>query len=178
MNKRDEFSKKTIEILAKRVGYLCSNPDCRKSTVGPNSEENKSLSIGVAAHITAASQNGPRYDKKINSEKRRSLRNAIWLCQSCSVLIDKDTLMYNPAFLKNWKRHAESVSRKMIEGGKNDLPIFSLFSSNINNTEHALKFRYSKDKGFFCEIKNDEIKYEIFFNYFLKENEWNDRVFV
>tara|TARA_B100000929_G_scaffold5347_1_gene4503 strand:+ start:517 stop:705 length:189 start_codon:yes stop_codon:yes gene_type:complete len=56
---RDDFTKKTKEILAKRVGLLCSNPKCKKPTSGPNSDQNKSTNIGVAAHITAASVGGP-----------------------------------------------------------------------------------------------------------------------
>ena len=51
---RDDFSQNTIEILAKRVTYICSNPDCRKMTVGPNLDKKKATNIGVAAHIKAA----------------------------------------------------------------------------------------------------------------------------
>jgi len=35
---RDDFDLKTKEILAKRVGYRCSNPGCRKLTSGPRSD--------------------------------------------------------------------------------------------------------------------------------------------
>lgn len=31
-NQRDNFTKKTIEILTKRVSFICSNPTCQKST--------------------------------------------------------------------------------------------------------------------------------------------------
>ena len=55
---RDDFSAKTKEILAKRVTYKCSNPECKKPTIGPNSDPNKTVLIGVAAHITAASVGG------------------------------------------------------------------------------------------------------------------------
>ncbi len=55
---RDDFSRTTTDILAKRVGYLCSNPDCRNATIGANQKEYKSTSIGIAAHITAASPGG------------------------------------------------------------------------------------------------------------------------
>lgn len=39
--RRDDFSRQTIEILAKRVTYCCSNPECRKATIGPNVNKNK-----------------------------------------------------------------------------------------------------------------------------------------
>lgn len=38
-----DFNQKTVDVLAKRAGYVCSNPDCRVSTVGPNSNEKKLL---------------------------------------------------------------------------------------------------------------------------------------
>ena len=31
---RDDFIKRTIDLLAKRAGYLCSNPECNPPTVG------------------------------------------------------------------------------------------------------------------------------------------------
>ena len=52
---RDEFSVKTKEKLAKRVAYRCSNPQCRKPTIGPKDESDGTISIGEAAHIRAAS---------------------------------------------------------------------------------------------------------------------------
>jgi len=52
---RDDFPRPVVETLAKRVGNRCSNPGCRKWTSGPHSEDDKSLNVGVAAHITAAS---------------------------------------------------------------------------------------------------------------------------
>ena len=57
---RDDFTFKTKDTLAKRVGFLCSNPNCQMLTVGPNSNVEKHSNIGVAAHITAASEGGPR----------------------------------------------------------------------------------------------------------------------
>lgn len=51
---RDNFLKCTTRILAESVGYRCSNPNCRTDTVGPNEKENKSTSVGEAAHICDA----------------------------------------------------------------------------------------------------------------------------
>ena len=87
---RDDFSAKTIRILAARVGYHCSNPTCVCSTSGPALDEDRTINIGVGAHITAASPEGPRYDAKMASAERSSGANGIWLCQSCSKLIDSD----------------------------------------------------------------------------------------
>ena len=58
---RDDFSPKMIEALAKRASYICSNPDCRCLTLCPSTEDDeKYIYIGKAAHITAASEGGPR----------------------------------------------------------------------------------------------------------------------
>ena len=35
MNKRDDYSQKTIDTLCERVGGKCSNPNCRRETKGP-----------------------------------------------------------------------------------------------------------------------------------------------
>ena len=58
MNKRDDFSQKTIDRLCERVGGKCSNPNCRRETKGPHSNPQKRVSIGEAAHITAAAEGG------------------------------------------------------------------------------------------------------------------------
>jgi hypothetical protein len=50
----------------------------------------KPLILGVAAHITAASPDGPRYDQNLSSEQRKSPDNGIWLCQNCAKLVDND----------------------------------------------------------------------------------------
>ena len=67
---RDEFSVKVKDLLAKRVAYCCSNPECGMATIGPNSDAMKATSIGVAAHISAASTNGPRFDREMSEETR------------------------------------------------------------------------------------------------------------
>lgn len=55
---RDDFSKPTVDLLAKRAGYLCSNPECGIFTVGAAPTADKSIIVGVAAHITAAAPGG------------------------------------------------------------------------------------------------------------------------
>jgi len=113
---RDDFDARAKEILARRVGYRCSNPDCRKLTSGPQEDPTKAVSIGVAAHITAASEGGPRYDPSLSSEERGSVDNGLWLCQNCAKLIDSDVQRYTPELLREWKRQAEQRARDEIEG--------------------------------------------------------------
>ncbi|MBE7690187.1 hypothetical protein [Tenacibaculum piscium] len=42
MRKRHNFNQNTKETLAKRVGFRCSNPNCRKLTSGPATENDES----------------------------------------------------------------------------------------------------------------------------------------
>ena len=55
MNKRDDFSQKTIDRLCERVGGKCSNPNCRRETKGPHSNPQKRVSIGEAAPYNRSS---------------------------------------------------------------------------------------------------------------------------
>jgi hypothetical protein len=67
-------------------------------------------SIGVAAHITAASTGGPRFDPNLDVQARRSARNGIWLCASCSVAIDRDWETQTVSVLRGWKTQAEAAA--------------------------------------------------------------------
>ena len=104
---RDEFQNGTKEILARRVAYRCSNGECRKPTSGPQTNPGKAISIGVAAHITAASSGGPRFAPELSSSDRISPHNGIWLCQNCAKLIDSDPIRYTRELLLQWKQDAE-----------------------------------------------------------------------
>lgn len=114
-NCRDDFSSATKELLANRVGRKCSNPSCRKLTCGASSTPDKITNIGVASHICAAAKGGPRYDASMTPEERKSFENGIWLCQSCSKLIDTDTARYTKELLSNWKKIAEELAILEVE---------------------------------------------------------------
>jgi len=111
---RDDFSQTTKDTLAARAGHVCSNPHCRAPTSGPGSIEGRSLSLGVAAHITAASPGGPRYLAGLSAEERKNISNGIWLCTRCSSEIDKDHCMYPIDLLHNWKSEAEYYARSKL----------------------------------------------------------------
>ena len=113
-NNRDDFSSVVKDVLAKRVGYLCSN--CRQPTVGANQVPTKATSFGIDAHITAAAPGGPRFNADLMPEERRDIGNGIWLCGNCSILIDKDSLKYTVDILYEWKLKAEEESRQKLNG--------------------------------------------------------------
>lgn len=114
---RDDFSIGVNSALAKRVAHRCSNPDCRVITVGPHTDANRAVSVGVAAHITAASPGGPRYDLVLNSAQRKDASNGIWLCQTCAKLIDSDVVKYSTAVLTEWKNIAEQAAAIELQTG-------------------------------------------------------------
>jgi hypothetical protein len=111
---RDEFSPKTKRLLADRVGHVCSNPNCRAPTSGPRLESDKAVVAGDAAHITAASPNGPRYDPSLTSEERRHHSNGIWLCVRDARIVDQDKSRYTVELLRRWKAEAEEDAKKRL----------------------------------------------------------------
>ncbi|GAB5478545.1 MAG: hypothetical protein Marn2KO_20120 [Marinobacter nauticus] len=103
---RDNFSKKVIRTLREQVSYRCSNPECRVITAAPGDTEDGVNRVGQAAHISAASPSGPRYDKNMSAKERASENNGIWLCNICAKKIDNSPSEYPVETLKNWKTTA------------------------------------------------------------------------
>lgn len=116
MRRKDDFPAKVIERLRSRVAHRCSKPDCRVSTAGPGPGELGVAHAGKAAHITAASKGGPRYDETMSSDERRSINNAIWLCSIHADEIDANEKLYPTTLLKEWKLQAEAAAH--AEKGK------------------------------------------------------------
>lgn len=113
-NNRDDFSAATVRDLARRASYICSNPECHNLTIGPASNDlEKIVFLGKAAHITAASPRGARYDSSLAAEDRRAIKNGIFLCPGCADKIDKNKgLDYPIALLKNGNVTMKNGSRR------------------------------------------------------------------
>jgi hypothetical protein len=119
-----EFNQKTIDVLGKRAAFKCSNPDCRITTIGPNTDPTKSTTIGEAAHIFGARVGSKRFDTNMNDAARAEITNAIWLCRNCHKLIDTDAGKYTASILFAWREQHE----KYIQ-------------SELGNTTDALHFQ-------------------------------------
>ena len=117
MAQRDNFTESTKALLAKRVGYLCSHPECKRLTIGPALGEEAPVNIGEAAHITAAAAGGPRYDASLSTEERRSYTNGIWLCGVHAKQVDSDEKQFTVDLLRDWKRTAEQVAFDALTSG-------------------------------------------------------------
>lgn len=112
---RDDFSRAVIDRMAKRVGMKCSCPECRAPTSGPDGDGGVT-NTGVAAHISAASPGGARYDDMLTSERRSDITNGIWLCQNHAKIIDDDEATYTAALLREWKETAEHMAALEARG--------------------------------------------------------------
>ncbi len=149
---RDDFNQKTKELLAKRVGYRCSNPGCEKLTIGPSTD--KTTNIGIASHISAASPGGKRYNKSLTSKERKSFENGIWLCSNCASMIDRDEKRYTEKEIKKWKIISEEKVLHEIENAKNNI---------ITNDIELIKF-YADcfDRPVFQDVFQQEGSMEAF----------------
>lgn len=114
---RDDFNKATKELLAKQAGHRCAHPDCGKPTSGADESGTGTINIGVAAHITAASAGGPRYDPALPSEQRKDASNGIWLCQDHAHAVDADEGGFSAETLRTWKRQAGDRSFHALMAG-------------------------------------------------------------
>lgn len=129
---RDDFSPSVKNSLKMRAAFICSNPDCKKLTIAPTeNDETKVNYIAKAAHITAASEGGPRYDSSLTPDERSSISNAIFLCSNCADLIDKnDGFDYPTSMIKKWKVDHEIWIRnnlnKQIKNGETLINVTSI----------------------------------------------------
>jgi hypothetical protein len=122
MSGRDEFSAVTKRLLAGRTGYLCSHPDCRRSTIGPAVGGAGIVSTGEAAHITAAASGGPRYDPALSPDERKNPDNGIWLCEVHAKQVDSDEPYFTVELLRQWKNKAERAAFDSLTRGVARLP--------------------------------------------------------
>lgn len=119
---RDEFSEDGKRVLALRAANRCSGPACRALTSGPQLDPSRAVNVGVAAHVTAASPGGPRYDPELSPAQRTHPENGIWLCQNCAKLVDNDQAQFPAAVLRAWKHSAELEASQVVGRTAGDLP--------------------------------------------------------
>jgi hypothetical protein len=106
---RDNFTSVVKKELAFRVGFRCSMCNCM--TVAPKDGTRGYVIIGEAAHITSASQGGPRFDSSISTSARTDATNGIWLCSNCHIKVDSDPDSYPPERLLEIKKQAEARAK-------------------------------------------------------------------
>jgi len=142
---RGTFSKAVLDLLFKRAGGHCSNPNCTKETSGPSSDINKVVMIGEGAHICAASPGGPRYDAEMTEAERNGVNNGIWLCANCHKMVDSDPESYSVKLLHQWKENAESLQHQRLNQSMYEKIRPAQKSKSMNDVQiflKALKCRY------------------------------------
>lgn len=107
---RDNFKESIKAALRDRVAHRCSNPACRVPTAAPGAGASSVIRCGDAAHITAASPKGPRYDGSLSASERSSIGNGIWLCVVCARKIDQNPEAHPVQLLREWKAWAETAA--------------------------------------------------------------------
>jgi hypothetical protein len=118
-NERDDFLSSTKELIAKRSGYICAYPGCKRMTIAGSNDRASGLTVtGIAAHITAASKKGPRYDPDMSHDERASENNGIWTCQIHGKFIDDNPSNCTVAELRRWKNQHEKWVFDRVESGK------------------------------------------------------------
>jgi hypothetical protein len=158
---RDDFTQAVKEELAKRAGFHCSNPKCRRQTSGPQSQATGSVNIGVAAHITAAAPQGPRYDATRTAEERQSAANGIWLCQTCAHIVDRDLSEYSADALRDWKAVAEAMAFLELRGWM-----------TVPDRRGLLKKLEGDMPELFAEMRGDLQDYPFCREFILRKSEW------
>lgn len=115
---RDNFSPVTRDKIAKRSGYICAYPDCRRMTVAGSDDRKTGITMtGVAAHITAAARNGPRFDAGMSKAERKSEANGIWTCQIHGKFIDDNSSKCSVDEVRRWKEQHEKWVFDRVESG-------------------------------------------------------------
>lgn len=141
---RDDFTPKTRKKLEERAGHRCSKPDCGIPTGGAASDDDGTINVGFAAHITAAAPGGPRYDPHLTSDQRKHHSNGIWLCGTHAKLVDSDEGHFTVEELRSWKRIAERRSFTEVVSSKPS-PIGALLADDEDvQTAVDLLLDYSK----------------------------------
>lgn len=92
----------TFRYLYLHSGNQCALAECNESLI-----DTKGSWVGEVAHIHAASDGGPRADKRLTREQRRSQDNLMLLCSNCHKRIDRNPDQYPAEMLKEAKAKHE-----------------------------------------------------------------------
>ena len=105
----DRFPEKARNQIAKRSGWLCSVPCCRKPTVASGT------TMGDAAHISSKAPRCARYDASLTSDFRKSPENGIWLCSNHHRIVDSTPEKFTIGLLREWKADAEAHALRLVQ---------------------------------------------------------------
>jgi hypothetical protein len=137
-DKARQYKPSSIRRLDTLSGNECAHPNCTKKLIA---EDGISI-ISKICHIAAASKEGPRYDKNMTDDERRSFDNLILLCDEHHVIIDnkENESQYPTSLLKEWKQNHEKKIFELISSknllSKNPLAlnkVINVIGSKMND---------------------------------------------
>jgi hypothetical protein len=88
-------------LWADSAGF-CGNPECLTRLV-VDDPSGRDVHFAEAAHIIAASEDGPRGVTTASPEELRAWSNLLLLCANCHTLVDKSEAGYPAHLLLDWK---------------------------------------------------------------------------
>ncbi|CAL2105501.1 conserved hypothetical protein [Tenacibaculum sp. 190524A02b] len=132
----------------------CAEPNCDNSLIG---EDNITV-IGKICHIEAANKNGPRFNKKMDNDERRSYNNLILLCDEHHRIIDNpiNEYKYTKEELLKWKR--DHISRNRNSSYKISIDHIQQF---INETKNYYQKIDSLDGPYKPKVSDDYVTRDI-----------------
>lgn len=96
------------------------------------------MSLGVAAHIKAASEGGARYDPLQSPEERKSFDNGVWLCQNHAHQVDHDEKEFTVETLHKWKHDAEQWAFDQLTGAGGEARVYGASDELIEELRHVV----------------------------------------
>jgi len=126
--------------LAMRAHFICSNPDCRATTVASSeADESKLIYTGRAAHIHSAAVRGPRPNPSLTPEERSSMGNGVFLCSICADMVDDNNGLDYPAeTLRAWKaQHDEWVGSNLNKRIDREPATGVHFNSTVSSSQQS-----------------------------------------
>ena len=113
------YSARTLKILWGRAAGRCAVPDCRVELLADETDYDPIVVIGDIAHMSAASDDGPRADPQLTRKERDEYDNLILLCKNCHARIDGQKYANPIAVLTKLKADHEAWVRAALpERGK------------------------------------------------------------
>lgn len=118
---RLEFSERVRQEIFRDAGYICANPDCRSHLHVHDSYSGRTIFLGEAGHIYAASAGGPRYDENQPESFIISRENGLCLCKPCHFQVDQLKSTYTVQILKRWRENSLANNRPEFNRRISDL---------------------------------------------------------
>jgi hypothetical protein len=123
------FRSSTVNALAARSCWICSNPKCQTLTLGPTEAVGDlATKLGEAAHIKGEKPGAARWEN-IDIQLIRHYDNGIWLCASCHTMIDKNKGRGFPVpVLQKWKADHHEMVMALLLSHRSPVPYLRTFT--------------------------------------------------